>query len=319
MNQPILDSSTLRKYITPLLRPKILKTKREYLGRPLYKIRMKQVVRTLHPDIPSTTLWLYNGTQQPLQFEVVRGEDIYVCWSNCLPTIHLLQSQIDHTLPCSGTNIPDVRNVVHLHGGEQTPFSDGGPLEWYTPGHSRLFHYPNQQFPTMLFAHDHAIGITRLNNYAGLTGIVYMIRQPNIEEELHLPSGEFEVPLVITDKTVYTNGQLAYSMMPSDPPVHPLWSSHFLGNMILVNNVVWPYLDVQRCKYRFRIVNASDTRTYSLKLVTSQGLSVPPPFFQIGSDGGYLPQVIVLNDPIVANSPELLLGIAERADIITLI
>jgi len=304
------SSPPLRKYVTLLPRPCLLKPSRPACcGKPAhYEIRMVQVAHKVHPDLPTTMMWLYEGLLEPPLLEVTRNCPISVRWISDLPLIHLLQSSIDHTLPGAGYDVPDVRNVTHVHGGEQSAASDGGPQEWYTPGHSRTFHYPAVQPPTMLFFHDHAIGITRLNNFAGLNGGVFMIRDPAIDIPLRLPCGEFEVPLVIADKTFTASGQLNFYMPPSNPAVHPIWASHFLGDTILVNGVVWPFLEVRPCRYRLRIVNASDTRTYGLQLFNPVAGVAGPLFVQIGSDGGYLPAPVIV--------PNLLLAVAERADII---
>lgn len=311
---PILDPNTLTKFIDPLPRPQILKPNKyckfgtkcqKY--KPLYIITMNQGFHKLHSQIPATKLWTYNGASSSIQIENNRYHDIYVKWKNDLPLIPILP--IDHNIPGAGTDVPDVRNVAHVHGGEQTSQSDGGPLEWFTPGKSVLYHYPNQQLPTMLFWHDHAMGITRLNTYAGLNGGIYIIRDPKIEKPLNLPRGEFEIPLVLTDKTFDVTGQIIYP--------NP-WMSHFIGNTILVNNVVWPFLNVKQTKYRLRFVNGADTRTFGLKLYQAPLVGTPPNydgsipgpvFTQIASDGGYLPKPIILNDPVT-------IAIGERIDVI---
>ena len=275
-----------------------------------YSVKMVQIKHQMHPRFPEkTVLWSFNGLIEPPLIDVDRYTDIKVDWKNRLPTINPLSASIDHTLMGAEVKVPDVRTVIHLHGGEQASSSDGFPLDWYTPGHSKCFHYPNHQEPTMLFWHDHSLGITRLNNYLGISGGVYIIRDPKIESKLCLPSSEFEIPLVITDKSFTTSGQLFYPTVGENPAVHPQWVSHFLGNTILVNNTIWPVLRVQQNKYRFRIVIGSNTRTFGLKLFNLTTNSPGPLITQIGSDGGYLPTPIVIPD-------QLILGVAERADIV---
>lgn len=324
INPPILDPNSIRKFITKLPNSIILKPKsceKVCINNieqkvPFYEVTMLQRTFQFHPDIPPTTVWTYNGEQFPIQINVERGEAIQVKWINLLPFKHLLEVYIDHTLAGASKFVPDVRNVVHLHGGEDEATSDGGPLDWFTPTQYTVDTYPNQQQPTMLFFHDHAMGITRLNAYAGLTSGVYIINEREIERKLNLPKGKYEIPLVLIDRTFSTDGSLVYSTSNSGP-AHPKWNSAFLGKVITVNNAVWPFLKVKRTKYRFRIVNASDTRTYSL-IVT--GLNNPTKsavaFYQIGTDGGYLAKPVVLNDPANPGSPQLLLSIGERADII---
>lgn len=315
-SQTFLDPNSITKYIGEINLGKRIKPKyRCEYGRkiPIYEITLEQTTVKLHPQIPPTKMWLYNANVRSLIIEARRNDPIKVKWINRLPLIHLLQDYIDHSLDGAQKFItPDVRNSVHLHGGEQESSSDGGPLDWFTPGQFVEYYYPNEQQATMLFWHDHAIAITRLNVYAGLSGGIYLIRDEQIEESLHLPAGEFEVPLVITDKTFAEDGSLIF---PHHEPGVPFpddhWASHFLGLMILVNNSVWPYMNVKRAKYRFRIVNGSDTRSYSLKLYHANDLTKPGPLFvQIGTDGGYLPH------PIVLDKYELLLTPAERADVV---
>lgn len=159
----------------------------------------------------------------------------------------------------------------------------------------------------MLWYHDHTAGITRLNTYAGLAGM-YIIRDEE-EHALDLPSGDYEIPLMIADKDFNEDGSLFYPDQTNvPPPPHPddfpdpsvTPGSAF--NKITVNGKVWPYLEVEQRKYRFRIVNASNERFYRMALSSEQ------PFVQIGSDGGLLEKPVELH--------ELLIAPAERVDII---
>src|SRR5690348_13831920 len=93
----ILDASTLTKYVTELPRPIKLKPNKCH-KQPRYTITMNQADHILHPDLPPTTLWTYNGLLAPLLIENERYHAIQVKWVSELPTIHLLQSYIDHTL-----------------------------------------------------------------------------------------------------------------------------------------------------------------------------------------------------------------------------
>ena len=240
--------------------------------------------------------------------EIAMLDQAIVKWINNLPHKHLLEDYIDYTLHGAHPGTPDVRTTVHLHGGVQAPSSDGFPDDWWLPGKHKIYHYFAQDPPCMLFWHDHTIGITRLNVYAGLGGGVYLIRDPMIETSLNLPKGSYEIPLVITDRTFDVDGQLVYSTSNSSS-FHPKWKSSFLGNTICVNNAIWPYLKVHANKYRFRIVNASDTRTYTLRLVLADNFAINgPAFYQIGTDDGYLPNPIKLDSITLAS--------AERADVI---
>jgi spore coat protein A, manganese oxidase len=170
--------------------------------------------------------------------------------------------------------------------------SDGYPEDHFAPGEqSKLYTYPNGQQAATLWYHDHALGITRLNVYMGLAGF-YLVRD-DAEDALDLPRGEFEVPLAIQDRTFWPDGQLYYPDM---------WHEHFYGDKILVNGKVWPYLEVKQGKYRFRLLNGSNSRTYKL------ALSNRASFWQIASDNGLLSVPLPIS--------ELVLTPGERADVV---
>src|SRR5208283_2541653 len=135
-----------------------------------------------HPDFPPTRLWGYDARFPGPTFQALRGNGLLVEWVNGLPSEHLLS--IDHSVHGAGIDLPAVRTVVHLHGAKVQPDSDGYPEEWFTPGKSALYFYRNEQQATTLWYHDHALGIVRLNNFAGLAG-VYIIHD-SIEQGLGL-------------------------------------------------------------------------------------------------------------------------------------
>ena len=185
---------------------------------------------------------------------------------------------------------------IHLHGGETPSASDGNPLAWWTANglhgpdyntavptevNSAVMIYPNQQQPTTLWYHDHSLGITRLTVMSGLAGF-YLLN--GLEDPIAqlLPSGEYEIPLAIQDRTFLTDGSLYFPSEGTDPSVHPYWNPTFLGNTIMVNGKVWPNMDVKQGQYRLRILDGSNSRYYTLHFSNSMA------FTQIGSDGGYL-------------------------------
>lgn len=224
-----------------------------------------------------------------------RGCTVHVEWRNKLPVHHRLA--VDHNLSGAGRDVPEVRAVVHLHGGHVAPKDDGYPDDWITPGSVQNVVYPNRQPATTLFYHDHAMGITRLNNMMGLAGF-YLIRDPE-EDQLRLPSGAYDIPLIIQDRILDAGGQLVY---PIGPAADAPWVPEFFGTHVLVNGRVWPFLNLEPRRYRFRLLNASNARVYELSLTPEQ------PFIQIGSDGGLLAHPVTL--------PRLLLAPSERADVI---
>jgi spore coat protein A, manganese oxidase len=312
----------LRKFVDELPIPATLTSRATRGGVPFYEVEMRQFRKQLHRHLPPTTLWGYDGMYPAPTFEVRRGHPIAVRWQNNLPGHHFLP--IDTTIHGAEPKFPPVRTVVHLHGQKTLPDSDGYPEAWFTNGFkqtgpyftTQTYHYPNDQQATTLWYHDHALGVTRLNVYAGLGGGLYLIRDDH-EDSLGLPRGEYEIPLVIQDRFFNSDGSLLYPVEDNggdpDTRVPPVWIPEFFGDTVLVNGKVWPFLEVEPRKYRFRILNASNARVYHMTLqesaVTGQRLGRPGPVFQqIGSDGGLLPAPVTRTD--------LLIAPAERLDVV---
>jgi spore coat protein A len=189
---------------------------------------------------------------------------------------------------------------------------DGGPENGFNPGQSRTYYYPNIQDSASLWYHDHAVGVTRLNAYAGLAAL-YWIRDA-FEDSLNLPKDGYEIPLVLQDKAFYNNGS-GLSLWYPNP-----WQPESFGNAIVINAQLWPYLEVEPRKYRFRMYNGANARFFRLRLsddpttwqVDPQFSTRVPnsvaPFFQIGAEGGLLPRAAQLDKILLANG--------ERADVI---
>jgi spore coat protein A, manganese oxidase len=256
---------------------------------PRYRIAMREFHAKVHRDLPATTFWGYSGTSPGPTFEARSGQPMIVEWSNNLPAQHLFR--IDHTLHGAERDNPQVRTVVHLHGGKVPPESDGDPERWIAPGQSQTCYYPNRQPAAPLFYHDHAMGITRLNATAGLFGM-YLLRDAE-EDALNLPKGRFEIPIAIYDRLFKTDGQLDYPV--SGDPASP-WISEFYGNAILLNGKLFPALDVEPCRYRFRIFNTSNSGFYTLSFAADGGSLTPgtEPFLMIGSDQGLLTEAVAM-------------------------
>jgi spore coat protein A len=284
----------LASYVTSLAIPPVI---RPLSGAAPVEIRMRPFRHQAHRDLPATAMWGYNGMWPGPTFEVRKGQPLSVKWVNQLPTKHFLP--LDYTIHGEEENVPPVRTVTHVHGARVMPDSDGYPDAWVTSdGRSGAVRaanpcfYPNDQAATTLWYHDHAIGITRLNIYAGLAGF-YLIRDAE-EESLNLPSGAYEIPLMIQDRSFEADGSLLYP--PAQNGTHPAWMQEFFGNVICVNGKAAPFLEVEPRKYRFRFVNGSNARFYHMTMVPvdASGKAVgkaadAPPFMQIGSDGGLLP------------------------------
>ena len=295
-----VDPNKLARFVDPLRIMPIAKASGSRVApdggaAPYYQMRMSEFYHQAHRDLPPTRVWGFNGSLPGPTFEVPSGSPILVDWSNALPKKHFLP--IDPTIHGAQKGTPEVRTVVHLHGAKVKPDSDGYPEDWYTPGNSALYFYPNRQRSALLWYHDHTLGIVRLNNLAGLSGL-YIIRD-GVERSLNLPGGKYEVPLVIQDRTFDADGQLNY---PTSGRPDRIWIPDFFGNTILVNGTAFPYLVVEPRKYRFRILNASNARFYGLSLSSGQDC------YQIGSDQG------LLSAP--APIDRLLLAPAERVDVI---
>jgi spore coat protein A len=300
--QPTISPDDLAPFVDPLPIPPVAKPV-GFRSDPLrpsrqiafYHVPIREFRAKVHRDLPPARLWGYGGCVPGPTFEVRSSEGVLVEWANELPGRHFLP--IDHTLHGAESSLPEVRTVVHLHGGKAPAASDGYPENWYEPGRSSVCHYPNQQEPAALWYHDHTMGINRLNIYAGLIGM-YLIRD-SVEDALSLPQGKYEVPLVLCDRFFTADGQLYYPR--SNAPQAP-WIPELFGNAFLVNGKLLPFLEVDPVHYRFRILNAANGRFYRLTMGSGQQ------FIQIGTDQG------LLSAPVQVKM--LTLAPGERADVI---
>lgn len=292
---PSLDPNTLTPFVDPLPVPAVAQPAGRKKGAQFYRVAARQTECKLHRDLSATRLWTYGGSFPGPTFETRSGEPLAIEWANALPTRHFLP--IDHTLHGAEASLPEVRSAVHVHGAKVPPASDGYPEDWRVPGKSATYFYPNEQDACALWYHDHTMGINRLNIYAGLLGAFY-IRDAE-EDALGLPKGAYEAPLILTDRFLRKDGQLEYP--ESGDPASP-WVPEVFGNALLVNGKLFPYLEVEPRKYRFRVLNASNGRFYHLSLSSGQKMH------QIGSDQGLLAAPVALES--------LLIAPGERADVV---
>jgi spore coat protein A, manganese oxidase len=265
---------------------------------PYYRIPMRQFESKIHRDLKPTRQWGYAASSPGPTFETRSGQGLLVEWVNELPEAHFLP--IDHTLHGAEADKPEVRTVVHLHGAKAPPESDGYPESWFVHGKSAVCHYPNRQEAAMLWYHDHALGINRLNVFAGLLG-AFIVRD-DFEDSLELPRGKYEIPLLIYDRIFDLESQLNY---PVSGDGKSLWTPEVFGDAILINGKLFPYLEVEPRKYRFRVLNGSNARFFHLSLANEKS---DLQAYQIGTDQGLLPAPIGLQ--IVSLAP------GERADLI---
>ncbi|HSB33087.1 MAG TPA: multicopper oxidase [Nitrospirota bacterium] len=247
--------------------------------------------------------------------------------------------------------------VTHLHGAHVNPDSDGYPEAWWLPAANNippgyatrgsnygqipgapleagaaLYQYRNDQRAATLWFHDHSLGMTRVNVYAGPAGFYLLRGGPDDMASEPVPFGlpgpapkigdapgtnYHEIPIVIQDRSFNADGSLFYATSRAFfdgyggpyvgdantvSDISPIWNPEFFGNTMVVNGKTWPYLNVEPRKYRIRFLNGCDSRFLILKF--DKKLT----FTQIGTEGGFLPQPVVLN--------QLLMGLAERADVV---
>lgn len=398
-----------------------------------YEITLSQFNQVLHPNIGTTAFWSYadakTGDKKYLGGLIVakRNRPVKLKLTNLLPATHILpydSTYVDPTMSAEVGGRVD-RAAIHLHGGLLHWTSDGGPFAWFSnannPGGfvrgssflngagrgAAIYDYPNVQSARLLWYHDHAYAITRLNAYAGVaTG--YLITDD--AETLMVKSGllpdiggvfPLGIPLILQDKTFVSQqaidkgypglqriGSLWYPWIYESPgtgqslpsmTIPPQcdgtgrwdWDSSKLPpppvsgvaeafmDTTLINGAPFPRLPVAPRRYRFRILNAAQARFYNLQLYVADpsnpdGINLQPSatevdpngnpiliptnppgpkIIQIGTEGGFLPAPVVLNDPPLPlgwkftadpNDPtngnakrfNLLLGPAERADIL---
>ncbi|KAE8730109.1 Multicopper oxidase LPR1 [Hibiscus syriacus] len=261
-----------------------------------------------HSYLPPTPVFAYGASRRTATvpgptIEALHGVDTYVTWRNHLPPKHILpwDPTIPTAVPATKTGIP---TVVHLHGGIHEPASDGNSNSWFTAGFKekgptwskRIYHYNNNQQPGNLWYHDHAMGLTRVNLLAGLIG-AYVIRHPEVEGPLKLPSGdEFDRHLIVFDRGFRKDGSLYMNSTGNNPSIHPQWQPEYFGDVIIVNGKAWPKMTVRRRKYRFRIINASNARFF--RFFFTNGLE----FVHVAADSTYLGEPVVTKQTLLAPS-----------------
>ncbi len=308
-------------------------------------------------DVPTKVKWVNDlidkdGNYLPHLFKDALDQGVH--WAN--PTARNCIDGNDRT-DCATHNTGDyegpVPMVTHVHGAHVGPESDGYPEAWWLPkaknipegyatkgrifddatgrntgdkGYAKYF-YPNDQEETTLWYHDHSLGITRLNVYAGMAGY-WIITDPKNgqEKNLNLPSPRphvgdkqgnnpfgkyYDIPLLIQDRSFKKDGSLFYpthrsffheikkdqlqvKFMP-DSDMLERWNPEAFFNTMVVNGRTWPYFNVDQGRYRFRIINGAQSRFLNLSMFVmnedgTKGEEVP--FYQIGGDQGLLSDVV---------------------------
>ena len=294
----------------------------EHDGRLTVRIRVGE--HRFHRDLPASSVWGFEGMVPGPTIEAERGQPVTVDWRNELrgafpvtDTVAPEPTDADgvpvQCLPGLSGGEPDRHatalsgeTVVHLHGGLTPASYDGWAENLFAPGQPAVFQYPMDQRAALLWYHDHVMGITKLDVYAGLAGL-WIVRDER-ERELGLPEGPpFEVPLLIQDRNfdVDEQGRLTGRLVhKTDPEVMEAFPP-----FTIVNGKVWPVLEVQPATYRFRVLNGSNARTYRLVLVRD-GAPEGERITQIGTDHG------LLLAPVPVRADGLVLASAERADLL---
>ena len=325
--QALLSPKTQPKFVNPLPVPSIIDAR----DGGVFSIDISQFKQHLGLIDPITkqplltTVWGYNGTYPGPTFLAKKDVPDSVFWQNKL--VDAANSPLKHLLPVDESihwalhgydKTLGVPIVTHLHGGHTESASDGLPEAWYTPGFTlkgmnfvkgdaEPYYYGNEQEAATIWYHDHALGITRLNVYAGLAGFYLLTdnNEINLQSTNKLPATPYDLGLAIQDRMFTSDGELFYPAEPEEeeggsptPSVLP----EFFGDFILVNGATWPVLEVEPRQYRFRILNGSDSRFYNMSL--SSGGSI----VQIGSDNGLLPAPYAVT--------QMLIGPGERKDVI---
>jgi len=252
----------------------------------------------LTPASMTSTTDSYDLAIREADVEIIPGKLTRIMGFNGLTPGPTIRARVGRQVVMSHTNGLPVTTLggapgevaIHLHGGHVPSSEDGFPTDTVKPGGTRSYTYPNNQLPATLWYHDHLMGYTGPHVWFGMAG--FYILTDDYEDSLGLPSGAYEIPLVIQDRNFDSTGKLVYTGNRNGET----------GNTILVNGTIQPHFKVASRKYRFRMLNGSNMRKYRIALGNGQ------PFHVLGMEGGLLPA------PVKVTSLEL--APAERADIV---
>ena len=268
-----------------------------------YEIHQKPGLHQFHSQIPPSPIWGYDGKVPGPTILARQGMPVLARFYNDLPANH------------KGWGIPETS--IHLHNGHTASESDGFASDFFYPGQFKDNHYPNapagiDAFPETngdprearhtLWFHDHRFDFTAQNTYRGLAGLYLIFDDKDTGSErdsrpgaLRLPGGygQFDIPLILSDKLFCPDGKLFGGVPGSAPPP---------GDKFCVNGAIQPYLPVFKRKYRFRMLNTGPTRIWTFTLSNQK------PFTVIATDGNLLPSPIQMS--------LLTVNVAERFDFI---
>jgi spore coat protein A len=299
----------LAKYVTPLPVPGNGIVVATPSGPNAYAFTQRELSRVLHPQLPATPFWAYDdgsglgGQAGSIGMAIVARRDtaLDVSYTHNLPATYPAWIPVDTRLTPFGN---EVRLLTHLHGGVVSGDSDGNPAatpNLYRQGETQRAHYPNDQPASLVWFHDHGLGTTRLNVFAGLAAGYLIYDQFDTGDAGNangLPSGAHEIPLVVQDRQFNPDGTFLY---PTSAITGAPWIGEYFGDVMLVNGIVWPYLDVEPRLYRLRVINGCNARILKLNLGGAT-------MWQISAELGMFDKPV----PIKA----LTLAPAERADLL---
>ena len=309
-----------------------------------------------------TPVWGYGKKKKKASWpggtiETFKNKKVSIIWENQLRD---RGKNLPHLLPVDDSfhwafGIPGYKKytiakngvplVPHVHGAHVDTNSDGNPEYFFTPKWKirgprwvhKIYRYDNTQEAGALWYHDHSLGITRLNVYAGLAGF-YIVRDHQDtgrhNNPLRLPAEQYELGYVIQDRMFKSNGELFFPSMPNDPAYDvfingegavlppnkfpnggPTILPEFFGDHIVVNGKIWPKTNIEPRNYRLRLLNGCDSRFLAIRfrVVRAGATSISPtdellPFWHIGGDQGLSAQATKVTQLVVAP--------AERPDIV---
>jgi len=287
------------------------------------------------PDVGSWH-WGFNGITPGETYHAFYGEPVIVRRENFLPEVGA--GNVTFALPSP---------TIHLHNAHTASESDGIPQDFFNPGEFWDHHYAN--FPAgfdgvgeimnTLWYHDHRLDFTATNVYAGFSGFYLLFDELDSGDEtdpnpdaFRLPSGEYDIPLIMHDVQFDQNGQVVWdfftpSPKPKDAPIdvgnfqgapdsfgpteQQYTTNGMVGDMYTVNRIIRPYLDVDRRKYRFRLLNGGPSRLYRVKLYVIPGDGSAPYFDEmiaLSNDGNLYERPLTL--------AEVDIWVANRVDVV---
>lgn len=238
-----------------------------------YSATIEPFTQQVYPNLGPANLVGYNGTAPGPTYMIKKGTETIIRY----------------------LNKGEVTASIHLHGSYTHATWDGWASDELEPGQWKDYYYPNSETARPIWYHDHAEGHTASDAYYGQAG-VYIIYDPE-EDALGLPSGDYDVPLAITDKIYQANGDLA------SPTGNPM---NFFGDVIQVNEQPWPYMAVEPRKYRLRFYDMSLSRPYDLYFEDPSGNWIE--FQVIASDSG------LFGGPV--SSKDIVISMGERYEVV---